>query len=80
MRPRPRAAAQTAAPVVLHYEQLARLFKLLGVPNRLRVLTTLLAGECSVGDVARATGLPAATVSRALSPLFQHELLSLTVS
>lgn len=69
-------ASPAAAPADMRYEELARLFKLLGEPTRLKVLTTLLAGECSVGDIARATGVPAATVSRAMAPLFQNELLA----
>ena len=56
-------------------EQLALLFKALGDLNRLRVLAALLAGESSVGKIAMATGLPRATVSRAVSLFLRHDLL-----
>ena len=69
--------SSTGRPVVTpaHEDRLALLFKALGDLNRLRVLAALLAGETSVGKIALATGLPRATVSRAVGLFVRHDLL-----
>ena len=65
----------SAAPPRLPAPLLARLadrFKALAEPNRLAILSTLHAGELSVGALARRTGLGQANVSRHLDQLRRH--------
>jgi ArsR family transcriptional regulator len=51
-------------------EEAARRFALLSVPTRLRILSTLHdLGECTVGELADATGLALPNVSQHLSRL-----------
>ena len=57
-------------------ELVAARFRLLGEPNRLRLLAELQQGERCVNDLARATGLTQANVSRHLHALAQNGILS----
>ncbi len=51
-------------------EEAARRFSLLGVPSRLRIVSTLHdAGECTVGELSAATGIALPNVSQHLSRL-----------
>jgi ArsR family transcriptional regulator len=51
-------------------DEAARRFALLGVPSRLRILSTLHdAGECTVGELAEATQMALPNVSQHLSRL-----------
>ncbi len=52
--------------------RLADRFKALAEPNRLAILSTLHAGELSVGVLVRKTGLGQANVSRHLDLLRRH--------
>ncbi len=57
-------------------ELVAARFRLLGEPNRLRLLAELQEGERSVNDLAEATGLTQANVSRHLHALAESGILS----
>ncbi|MEM7415065.1 MAG: metalloregulator ArsR/SmtB family transcription factor [Gemmatimonadota bacterium] len=50
-------------------ELIAERFRVLGEPARLRILSTLMAGECSVTDLVDRTGLQQANVSKHLGVL-----------
>ena len=51
-------------------DEAARRFSLLGVPSRLRILSTLHdAGECTVGELAAATDIALPNVSQHLARL-----------
>ena len=70
-----------AAPTPLIPDELlagvARRFRYLGDPTRLRVLSELHgAGEASVGDVARRSGVPLASVSQHLNRLADGGLVT----
>jgi DNA-binding transcriptional ArsR family regulator len=52
--------------------QLAERFKALAEPNRLAILSTLHAGELSVGELVDATGLGQANVSKHLDVLRRY--------
>jgi DNA-binding transcriptional ArsR family regulator len=56
-------------------ELVAARFRLLGEPNRLRLLAELQGGERCVNDLAEATGLTQANVSRHLHALAENGLL-----
>ena len=57
-------------------EEAARRFSLLGVPTRLRILSTLHdAEECSVGELADATGIALPNVSQHLARLAEGGLV-----
>jgi ArsR family transcriptional regulator len=63
------AASAPLIPVEL-LEGVARRFRYLGDPTRLRVLSELhAAGEASVGELARRSGVPLASVSQHLNRL-----------
>jgi DNA-binding transcriptional ArsR family regulator len=53
-------------------DQLAERFKALAEPNRLAILSTLHAGELSVGELVDATGLGQANVSKHLDVLRRY--------
>ena len=53
-------------------DRLALRFKALSEPNRLAILSTLLAGEASVSELIEATGLGQANVSKHLLMLHQQ--------
>ncbi|KAF1085257.1 hypothetical protein SPSYN_01393 [Sporotomaculum syntrophicum] len=50
-------------------EQIARLFKILSDPNRLRIISVLGKNECSVSELINGTGLPQTLVSFHLKTL-----------
>lgn len=52
-------------------EEVARRFRTLGVPSRLRVLDALMAGPLSMTDLAEATGLTQSNLSRQVTELEQ---------
>lgn len=54
---------------------LARLFKLLSDPNRLRILLVIDGGQKSVSEIVKETGLPQTLVSFHLRPLRESGLL-----
>jgi DNA-binding transcriptional ArsR family regulator len=56
-------------------ETLAERFKALAEPNRLAILSTLHAGELSVGELVRETGLGQANVSKHLDVLRRYGFL-----
>ncbi len=62
-------AARLPAPML---SQLAERFKALAEPNRLAILSTLHAGELSVGALVEATGLGQANVSKHLDLLRRY--------
>ena len=51
------------------FEPVAERFRALGEPARLRILNALLSGEAAVGELARATGLTQANLSKHLQLL-----------
>lgn len=55
--------------------RLAELFRALGDPNRVRIVGTLLEGECNVGALAKAIGLSESAVSHHLRHLRQLRLV-----
>jgi DNA-binding transcriptional ArsR family regulator len=55
---------------------LARLFKLLGDPNRLRIIFAVGEGERSVSEIIEETSLPQTLVSFHLRPLRESGILS----
>ena len=57
-------------------ELVAERFRVLGEPNRLRLLIELQQGEKCVNDLSRAAGLTQANVSRHLRALMQSGILS----
>lgn len=57
-------------------ELVAARFRILGEPNRLRLLAELQEGERCVNDLAAATGLTQANVSRHLQALMQSGILN----
>jgi ArsR family transcriptional regulator len=57
-------------------ELVAERFRVLGEPNRLRLLIELQKGEKCVNDLSRITGLTQANVSRHLGALMQSGILS----
>ena len=57
-------------------ELVAARFRVLGEPNRLRLLAEMQEGERCVNDLALATGLTQANVSRHLQSLLQSGLLN----
>lgn len=57
------------------FQEVARKFKLLGDPARLRVLYLLKDGPMSVGDIADAVGCPQPTASRQLGRLMDGGVL-----
>jgi len=57
------------------YSRLAALFAALSDPNRLRIISTLLAGECSVGEIASRVDLSESAVSHQLRGLRQMRLV-----
>jgi DNA-binding transcriptional ArsR family regulator len=57
-------------------ELVAERFRVLGEPNRLRLLIELQQGEKCVNDLSRASGLTQANVSRHLGALTQSGILS----
>ena len=57
-------------------EMIAERFRVLGEPNRLRLLIALEQGEQSVGKLVKTTGLSQANVSRHLGALVQSGILA----
>jgi DNA-binding transcriptional ArsR family regulator len=57
-------------------ERIATYFQILSEPSRLRLLNFLCADEASVGDLAAATQLSTANVSRHLTLMAKHGLVS----
>lgn len=57
-------------------EEVAELFRLLGHPQRLQLVTLLLNGEKSVGDLVVATGMSQSLVSQTLTKLKIADLVS----
>jgi DNA-binding transcriptional ArsR family regulator len=57
-------------------ELLSGRFRALGDPTRLRILNTLMQGECCVGDLVESTGLEQPCVSRHLIVLRREGILS----
>ena len=57
-------------------DDLAERFKALAEPNRLAILSTLHAGELSVGELVDATGLGQANVSKHLDVLRAYGLVA----
>ena len=55
--------------------RLAELFRALGDPNRVRIVATLLEGECNVGTLAEAIELSESAVSHHLRHLRQLRLV-----
>jgi ArsR family transcriptional regulator len=64
---------RTMSPAAL--ELVAARFRVLGEPNRLKLLIELQAGERCVNDLSRATGLTQANVSRHLHALMESGIL-----
>lgn len=56
-------------------ESIAERFKVLGEPNRLRILDLLREGERSVGELTEALDTTQANVSRHLAILRRHDLV-----
>ena len=52
-----------------HLEELAEIFRLMGDPNRLRILLLVMEGPLPVGEIAERTGLSPSLVSHNLSRL-----------
>ncbi|MFQ5699651.1 MAG: ArsR/SmtB family transcription factor [Myxococcota bacterium] len=71
----PRAAA---SPILSEeaIDLVARRFRALADPNRLRILNALMQGEHSVGDLAALAGLEQPSVSRHLAVLRQAGIVS----
>jgi ArsR family transcriptional regulator, lead/cadmium/zinc/bismuth-responsive transcriptional repressor len=70
-------AAQGAMPPDEHVEQAAEVFAQLGDPNRLRLLSALLAGgEMCVCDLAAVTGMSESAASHAVRWLRAHRIVS----
>ncbi len=55
--------------------QLAELFKVFGDPTRLKILYTLLEGECCVQELAGKVGMSQSSVSHQLRVLKQSQLV-----
>lgn len=69
-------AVQTSLPTADVVQELADVFGLLGDPNRLRLLASLLeAGELCVCDLAAAAGMAESTTSHALRLLRAHQVV-----
>lgn len=60
------------------FEAVARTFRLLSDPLRLRILYVLRSGRARVGDIARALGCSQPTASRHLSKLSEGGILERT--
>jgi ArsR family transcriptional regulator len=58
------------------YREWARLLKALGNGARLMIVDRLDQGECSVGELAKLVGLDQSTVSKHLSMLRSHGIVS----
>lgn len=70
------AEASIPAPDASTITRAADAFALLGDPNRLRLLITLLGGEQSVGHLAEANGQSESGVSHALRLLRAHGIVA----
>ncbi len=57
-------------------EQIAAYFKVLADPNRLQILSLLREGELNVGELAERCNSTSANISRHLSILSQHGLIT----
>lgn len=69
-------AVQASLPTTDVVQELADVFGLLGDPNRLRLLASLLeAGELCVCDLAAAAGMAESTTSHALRLLRAHQVV-----
>ena len=69
-------AVQASLPTADVVQELADVFGLLGDPNRLRLLASLLeAGELCVCDLAAAAGMAESTTSHALRLLRAHQVV-----
>lgn len=71
----PRTPAEGSQPALADVAQLADVFDLLGDPNRLAILITLLERPRSVGDLAAAVGLSESGTSHALRLLRAHRVV-----
>ena len=63
------------SPKEADFTHLADLFGALSDPNRLRIISTLLDGECSVGEIAERVELSESAVSHQLRGLRQLRLV-----
>lgn len=57
-------------------QSLAELFKVLGDPTRLRIITLLAGGEYCVSDIAEKTGMGQSAISHQLRILRQNRLVA----
>ena len=57
-------------------DMLSARFRALGDPTRLRIINTLMQGECCVGDLVESTGLEQPCVSRHLIMLRREGILA----
>ena len=64
-----KSALSQAVPTVTSVERAANLFRALGEPARLRLLSRLLGQHCCVGDLAEAEGEAMSTISQRLRVL-----------
>ena len=58
------------------YKQQAKILKALANESRLMIIHKLSLGECSAGELVQLVGLDQSTVSRHLSVLRNHKILS----
>lgn len=59
-----------------NYAELSEILRVLGHPQRLRIVAGLSAGECNVKTIWKALGLPQATVSQHLTVLKNKGILT----
>lgn len=74
------AAARSSMPTTSDVVDLADVFALLGEPNRVRILVSLLGGPMCVRDLAAVIGLSESAVSHALRLLRMHRVVEVTRS
>lgn len=73
-----RIAQKSAKPVMTEamLEAVARRFRALGTPSRLRILNALMDGALTVGELVAATGLEQSNLSRQVAELEQEGCVS----
>lgn len=74
------AAARAALPAASDVVDLADVFALLGEPNRVRILISLLGGPMCVRDLSATIGLSESAVSHALRLLRMHRVVEVARS
>lgn len=74
MQAKRKPAKKALSPVQI--EEVARLFGLLSEPARLKILSALMGGGCTVGDLVDATGLKQGNVSKHLGLLLTEGLVA----